>query len=475
MGTPRLRVKYSMCCRRSEKTRVIYELHYHLVKNKRLILSLPLLLASLFLASQAFPSAHAQFTGLVCITSSTTATSCPGSPPTIGPLTVGQTFTVGLFVQGSDAMGGWDIYVAADPAFLNPTSAALGTLVANPSLTSICINGSPTTGSCTVNTANGPGVVEATTIESSGGNECGGISPCSGMALTITYQVVGATPSTSLSYPTSPGCSASSVSSPPNVCVLVADAFGTPLSENIQGATVIRPATLDPTATMLSCSSPAAVGTASTCTATVTDTATTGATSPTGQVTFSTDGSGSFGPANNVPASATVTPAAASSYSFNAVYSGDSNNNAVTSACEPFTVVPAPSFTAGKLHWTHHLSLAKSASTQSWTAIVTNPLSSPVEVLVRIVGASTINPSNTFDVTCGVTCVNTASGGVNSTSGLTPLPVDLHTSSLSLSFNQAIPSGFANQKFTFTATLYWTTGTVYSASNSKSGAFAVVS
>src|SRR2546430_10860661 len=181
-GKSPLRVKYSMCCRRSEKTRVIYELYYRLVKNKRLVLSLPLLLASLFLASQAFPSAHAQFTGLVCITSSTTATSCPSSPPAIGPVTVGQTFTVGLFVQGSDAMGGWDIYVAADPAFLNPTSAALGTLVASPSLTSICINGSPTTGSCTVNTANGPGVVEATTIESSGGNECGGISPLSGMA-----------------------------------------------------------------------------------------------------------------------------------------------------------------------------------------------------------------------------------------------------------------------------------------------------
>src|SRR5947208_2471002 len=220
-GKSPLRVKYSMCCSTSQKPRLTYELHYHLVKNKRLILSLPLLRAWLFLASQAFPSAHAQFTGLVCITSSTTATSCPGSPPAIGPVTVGQTFTVGLFVQGSDAMGGWDIYVAADPAFLNPTSATLGTLVANPSLTSICINGSPTTGSCTVNTANGPGVVEATTIESSGGNECGGISPCSGMALTITYQVVGATPTTSLSYPTSPGCSASSVSSPPNVCVLI--------------------------------------------------------------------------------------------------------------------------------------------------------------------------------------------------------------------------------------------------------------
>src|SRR5439155_26553231 len=112
-----------------------------LVKNKRLLVSLPLFLAaSLFFPSHVVPSGHAQFTGLVCITASTTATGCPASPPTLGPFTIGQTFTDGLFVQGSDAMGGWDIYVAADPAFVSPTSAALGTLVANPSLTSICIN-----------------------------------------------------------------------------------------------------------------------------------------------------------------------------------------------------------------------------------------------------------------------------------------------------------------------------------------------
>src|SRR2546428_5945968 len=212
---------------------------YNLLKNKRLILSLPLFLAaSLFLPSHVLPSVNAQFTGLVCITTSASATSCPSSAPTIGPLTPGSTFTVGAFVQGSDAMGGFDVYVRSDPAFVSPTSAALGTLIVTPSLTSICINGSAQTGSCTVGTANGNGVVEATTIESSGSNECGGISPCSGMAFTITYTVLAATPSTSLSYPTSPGCSASSVSSPSNVCVEVADSTGTVLPENIQGATV---------------------------------------------------------------------------------------------------------------------------------------------------------------------------------------------------------------------------------------------
>jgi hypothetical protein len=175
-----------------------------------------------------------------------------------------------------------------------------------------------------------------------------------------------------------------------------------------------------------------------------------------------------------VPPSASVAPLAGS-YSFQATFNNVTlNNNRITSACEPFTVTPSPSFTAGKLHWTHHLSLSKSASTQSWTAIVSNPLSSGVKLVVRIVGVSTINPSLAFDITCGVTCVTTASGGVSLTSGLTPVSVAAGTSSTSFSFNQIIPGSFVNQKFTFTATVYWTSGTLYTASNSKSGAFAVV-
>src|SRR3989449_6029518 len=219
----------------ARKIKVIYEM-YNLLKNKRLILSLPLFLAaSLLLPVYIVPLGHASpGTGLVCITTSTSATSCPTSTPTLGPFTVGQTFTVGVLVQGSDAMGGFDIYVASNNAFVNPTSAALGTLIASPTLTSICVNGSAVIGSCTT----GPGVVEVSTIESSGSNECGGLSPCSGMAFTITYHVVGATPTTSLSYPTAAGCSTNSVSSPPNTCVVVADNLGTTLPENIQGATV---------------------------------------------------------------------------------------------------------------------------------------------------------------------------------------------------------------------------------------------
>jgi hypothetical protein len=181
------------------------------------------------------------------------------------------------------------------------------------------------------------------------------------------------------------------------------------------------------------------------------------------------------GGVDQVPDSAAVAPSPAGTYSFNAVFSSDTaNNNALTSSCEPLLVTPAPAFTAGKLHWTHHLSLSKSLNTQSWTAIVTNPLSTTAKLVVRIVGVSTINPSLTFDITCGVTCVNTAIGGVSLTPGLTPVSVAAGTSSTSFSFNQLIPGSFVNQKFTFTATVYWTTGTLYTASNTKSGAFAVV-
>ncbi len=775
-----------------------YETYNRLIKNKRLILSIPLLLASLFLVSHAVPSAHAQFTGKVCITASTTATSCPTSAPVLGPFIAGQTFTVGVFIQGSDAMGGFDIYVRSDPTFVTPASAALGGLIVSPSLTSICVNGVATTGSCTVGTANGPGTVEVTTIESTGTNECGGISPCSGMAFTITYSVVATTSSTSLSYPTAAGCATSSVtgtntcvlvddalgttlpetiqgasvsivlplgvvcitssstatscpigapnisvvfgstytfgvfvqnsaplggfriyvsvdpnflnpigaalgtlittpastdicidgsaqtgacgagngpgivqvdtiessgsndpgtglaftitykvvgvtpststdyprnpdcaissiSSPSNVCVLVEDNVGTPLPENTQVATPMQTHPIDPTAIHVTCApSPVVVGAPATCTVEVNDIASMNRIPPIGPVTPTHSGSGTFfpptcqlSPSNTtasecittytplgvgqlkngvgihpigaiyvgdtihsgstessfsllvspattmissvainkqtgialnstlplgvnstiplgvpvfdrvasmlggfpiqgatghitftlypnglctagtgtvvstsqlLPGSADqpnptdsppVTPSPAGAYSFNAFYQNDTGDNlpsaiGITSTCAAFIVTPAPAFTAGKLHWTHHLSLSKSASTQSWTAIVTNPLSKAAKLVVRITGFSTINPTLTFDITCGFTCVNTATAGVNFTTGLTPVTVAAGTSSTSFSFNQLIPGSFVNQKFAFTATVYWATGTLYTASNSKSGAFAVV-
>jgi len=534
---------------------------------------------------------------LVCILSPSTLTSCPNPKPSY-PETFGSTFTVGVFVQGSAPLGGFKIFVSVDPNYLNPINAVLGTLITSPSLTDICIDGSALTGACDSTPPNGPGVVQVDTVESSGGND-----PGTGLAFSITYQVVGVTPSTTIDYTTSASCSTSSVSSPSNTCVLLADNVGTTLPESIQGAFVTQTHPVDPTSISKSCvtNPPVVVGTFTTCTVIVNDIAASGQVPPIGVATWSTDGAGVFTPnactlsaitstasscpvaylpvavgsgthsisviytgdtihsgstdpfllpvnpatpsidttvivdqtglpvnattgvpfgltvhdnviflggypvtgatgsvtyrlypngactagtgtvvttvpvtaADNVANSASQMPAVGT-HSFDATYTPDVNNNIVVkSSCEQFTVTPAPSFAAGKLHWTHHLSLSKSASTQSWTAIVANPLSSSVKVVVEIVGQSTTNPSHAFDITCGVTCVNTA-GGVNFTPGLTPVSVAAGTSSLSFNFNQPIPGGFVNEKFTFTATLWWATGTLYTHSDSKSGAFAVV-
>jgi hypothetical protein len=540
----------------------------------------------------AFPPA------VVCITSPATGTSCPVGRPQI-PVTFGSTFAVGVFIQSSQPMGGFDIYVSVDPHFLNPTNATLGTLIASPSLTTRCVNGRTLEGACTIGMANSQGIVEVSTIESSGSNECAA-APCSGLAFTILYSVLGVTPTTPIGYPTALGCSTSSVSSPLNECVLLASNIGTTLPEIIQGADVIQSHPVDPTSISKSCvPSPVVVGRPTTCAAIVNDVGTSGRIPPVGQVTWSTDGSGSFNPnvctlsslnasasecvvfymptlvgtgihhisviypgdtihsgstdpfslsvvkttvsiatavivdqtgqppssggvpvgfsvhdnivflggypvtgapgtvtytlypnsgctagtgtvvsavnvgaSDNVLGSASVTPSTAGSYSFNAVYSGDGNNNVVTSACEPFTVIPAPSLT--HIHWTHHLSLSKTLNTQSWTVTVANPLSTSVSVVVRIVASSAINPSLSFDVTCGVTCVNTDPGGVNFTPGLTPVSVAAGASSFSFSFSQPISGNFVNQKVSFTVTVYWATGTLYTHGNSKSGAFAVV-
>src|SRR5438132_10376566 len=167
------------------------------------LLLLLILAASLFAGSRSISSVRAAGftgTGLVCITTSATATNCSNSAPSIGPLTLGSTFTVGVFINNSRAMGGFEIYVKSDPTFLSPIGAALGSLIVTPSLTSICVNVSAQTGSCTTTTANRPGVVEVTTIESSGSNECGGLSPCSVMVIIIYYTVV-STSCTLLSYP----------------------------------------------------------------------------------------------------------------------------------------------------------------------------------------------------------------------------------------------------------------------------------
>src|SRR2546428_4881602 len=167
-------------------------------------------------------------------------------------------------------MGGFEHFGSANSSYLHLISVSNGTLIASPSLTTMCIHGQSFEGACTPNSANGQGVVEVSTIESSGLNECNNTSPCSGLAFDITYQVVGKTPSTPISFALpSPfnfnACIPSSVGTT-DTCVFVGKNTGELLPENVQGAIVTQNVFMDLTSTSLSCASPVVVGQFTTCT-----------------------------------------------------------------------------------------------------------------------------------------------------------------------------------------------------------------
>jgi len=132
------------------------------------------------------------------------------------------------------------------------------------------------------------------------------------------------------------------------------------------------------------------------------------------------------------------------------------NGSSGTSGTITVTVLP-PQFVHGKLSWTHHLSLAKSGGSQSFTAKVEDLATIPVYVQVVVTGS--------YDNGLPYTAM----------SAVTLLQPGIVTS---VSFTQAVPTGAIGFKICFTATLSWgttsalemaTTGT-----NTKSGCFAVV-
>jgi hypothetical protein len=122
------------------------------------------------------------------------------------------------------------------------------------------------------------------------------------------------------------------------------------------------------------------------------------------------------------------------------------------------TVAPEPvRFFAGKLSWTHHLSLAKVANTQTWTAKITNPNVITVYAQITIIGV---------DGT-GIAGFTAQSAVITMTAG----------ASLTPTISQSFTSTDIGTKFHFTATILWgtsPTALTNPGGNTKSGAFAVV-
>jgi len=126
-------------------------------------------------------------------------------------------------------------------------------------------------------------------------------------------------------------------------------------SDDVDEVFGVASATFDPTSTAVSCSpSSATVGKASTCTATVTDTAASGALAPTGTVSFtSSPAAAAVAPAGGCTLAAAAagvstcqvsfTPSAAGTYAVTATYGGDTVHHATSGqATVTASALPSP-------------------------------------------------------------------------------------------------------------------------------------
>jgi uncharacterized membrane protein len=200
----------------------------------KIILLIPILLLGSIIAPTLIRPTHAALTGKICLNDPTTATGsatpCPASPAVFdGP--TGQQIRVGVYVQGSDALDGFDIILIANHTVLAPVSVDLtGTVLpGTPTVVLECVQGLLKSGSVcgsqdTLDTlhftvAAGLGLLTA--------------PPTTGLLFTAIYNISGtsAAGGTSIGYQT--GCNATSVTG--GVCVTIANGSTSPVSETAQG------------------------------------------------------------------------------------------------------------------------------------------------------------------------------------------------------------------------------------------------
>src|SRR2546427_4238177 len=204
---------------------------------KKTIIPLFLLLLGVVLSSPSLvlPRAHAA-TGEVCLADPSTATGsltpCPSPAPVFaGP--VGQQIRVGVFIQGSDALNGFDITLVADHTVLAPLSVDLiGTIV--PGATAIvleCIQGILKAGSVCAPTDN----IDTLHLVLTAGLGSITTPPTTGLLFTAVYNITGTTTSGSVPLSFQTGCG-SSTSVSGGVCVTIANGSITPDPETSQGS-----------------------------------------------------------------------------------------------------------------------------------------------------------------------------------------------------------------------------------------------
>ncbi|HEX9240314.1 MAG TPA: hypothetical protein VF910_06655, partial [Candidatus Bathyarchaeia archaeon] len=193
------------------------------------IIPLLLLSSALNLSQVVFP-AHGAITGLVCI-ADPTGSKCPETPPILTPAAPSDTqITIGVFVNSSAALNGFEIILVADHMIIKPwkvdlTNSILG---ASPSITAQCIGGLARPGfACS--SLDGPDTLHFGAV--------GTISfpPTTGLLFSATYNITGTTKNTPIDFKTGCGSTTNPTSDTP-VCVTITSGTPQPDPETTQSA-----------------------------------------------------------------------------------------------------------------------------------------------------------------------------------------------------------------------------------------------
>jgi len=177
------------------------------------------------------PSAHAQFTGTVCLVTPGT-TSCPSSPASLTG-NQGTQLQVSVFIQNSDGFNGFDITLLADRTILKPAGVSLtGSVLPGPQTILVeCLGGILVQGS-TCSTTDTPNTLHLAAVE------CLGCpltpTPTTGLLFTAIYNITGTTSGIPLGFQT--GCTPPTSVPNNNTCVTLANGGITPIPETVQTA-----------------------------------------------------------------------------------------------------------------------------------------------------------------------------------------------------------------------------------------------
>ena len=193
------------------------------------IIPLLLLSSALNLSQVVFP-AHGAITGLVCI-ADPTGSKCPETPPILTPAAPSDTqITIGVFVNSSAALNGFEVILVADHMIIKPwkvdlTNSILG---ASPSITAQCIGGVARPGFACLS-LDGPDTLHFGAV--------GTISfpPTTGLLFSATYNITGTTKNTPIDFKTGCGRTTNPTSDTP-VCVTITSGTPQPDPETTQSA-----------------------------------------------------------------------------------------------------------------------------------------------------------------------------------------------------------------------------------------------